>query len=61
LRTDGVRRGGCDVVDLKKGFMAVVPRARRSGVSKGKQGFVKIPVGEMKVRLCVRERRRRVG
>jgi hypothetical protein len=49
------------VVDLKKGFMAVVPRARRSGVSKGKQGFVKIPVGEMKVRLCVRERRRRVG
>lgn len=39
--------------------MAVVPRARRSGISKGKQGFVKIPVGEMKVRLCVRERRRR--
>ena len=44
---------------FKKGFVAVVPRARRSGISKGKQGFVKIPVGEMKVRLCVRERRRR--
>jgi hypothetical protein len=28
----------------------VVPNARRSGVGEGKQGFVEVPVGEVKVR-----------
>ena len=35
---------------FKKGFTVVVPNARRSGVGEGKQGFVEVPVGEVKVR-----------
>ena len=35
---------------FKKGFTVVVPNARRSGVSEGKQGFVEVPVGDVKVR-----------
>jgi hypothetical protein len=45
----GVQGGGYDVSGFKKGFAVVVPAARRSGVSEGKQGFVEIPVGEVKV------------
>lgn len=46
---EGVRGGGYDVGGFKKGFTFVVPRARRSGVSEGKQGFVEVPVGDVKV------------
>lgn len=46
----GVQGGGYDVSALKKGFTVVVPKARRSGVSEGKQGFVEVPIGEVKVR-----------
>jgi hypothetical protein len=45
----GVQGGGYDVSGFKKGFAVVVPGARRSGVSEGKQGFVEVPVGEVKV------------
>jgi hypothetical protein len=45
----GVRGGGYDVSGFKKGFAVVVSGARRSGVGEGKQGFVEIPVGEVKV------------
>jgi hypothetical protein len=46
----GVQGGGYDVSAFKKGFTVVVPDARRSGVGEGKQGFVEVPVGEVKVR-----------
>jgi hypothetical protein len=46
----GVQGGGYDVSAFKKGFTVVVPNARRSGVGEGKQGFVEVPVGEVKVR-----------
>jgi hypothetical protein len=45
----GVQGGGYNVSGFKKGFTFVVPNARRSGVSEGKQGFVEIPVGGVKV------------
>jgi hypothetical protein len=49
LVKQGVQGGGYDVSAFKKGFTVVVPGARRSGVSEGKQGFVEIPVGQVKV------------
>ena len=45
----GVQGGGYDVSGFKKGFTFVVPNAKRSGMSEGKQGFVEIPVDEVKV------------
>jgi hypothetical protein len=46
---EGVRGGGYDVRAFKKGFAVVVPEARRSGVKDGKQGFVEVGVGDVKV------------
>ncbi len=46
----GVQGGGYDVSAFKKGLTIVVPNARRRGVSEGKQGFVEVPIGEVKVR-----------
>jgi hypothetical protein len=48
--TEGVRGGGYDVRGFKKGFTVVVPGATRSGVKEGKQGFVEVAVGSVKVR-----------
>jgi hypothetical protein len=49
LVKEEVQGGGYDVSSFKKGFTFVVPGARRSGVSEGKQGFVEIPAEEVKV------------